>query len=155
MAEGAPVGADGDRQRLTETQQHERRRMMPALFSQTPFLATLGLVVEGYQPDEVSTRLPFRHDLTNDGRTFHGGVLATVLDTTAALAAWSNHDFDRGTRAATVSLSVQYLSGSDGTDLLCRAVTVRRARELVFSEATATDPSGKVLAHALQTYRIA
>jgi len=32
---------------------------------------------------------------------------------------------------------------------------VRRARELVFTEITATDDSGKVLGHGLQTYRIA
>jgi uncharacterized protein (TIGR00369 family) len=145
---------ESGRTNLTEDEQLARRRAMPELFMGTPFLSTLGLVVEHYQPDDVILRLPFRHDLSNDGHTYHGGVVATMLDTTAALAAWSNHDFDRGVRAATVSLSVQYLSGSDRSDMVCHGVTLRRARELIFTEATASDDSGKVLAKALQTYRI-
>lgn len=140
---------------LTEEQQLERRRMMPSLFMATPYLATLGLVVERYEPDDVTLRLPFRHDLTNDGRTYHGGVVATLLDTTGGLAAWSNHDFDGGVRAATLSLAVQYLASAAGADLWCHGVTARRVRELSFTEVTATDEGGRVLAQALQTYRIA
>jgi acyl-coenzyme A thioesterase PaaI-like protein len=71
------------------------------------------------------------------------------------VAAWSNHDFDRGMRASTVSMALQYVAAALGSDLLCRAPTLRRARELIFTEITASDPTGKVLAHGLQTYRIA
>lgn len=139
---------------LSEAEQVARRQAMPMLFAGTPHLATLGLVVEQYEPDDVRVRLPFRIDLSNDGRAYHGGVVATVLDTAGALAAWSNHDFDRGVRAATVALSVQYLAASDRADLCCHATTVRRARELVFTQITAADPGGRTLAQALQTYRI-
>ena len=118
-------------------------------------MSWLGLVVERYEPDDVATRLPFRVELSNDGSTYHGGVVGAVIDTTGALAAWSNHDFDRGMRASTVSMALQYVAGSSGGDLLCSARTVRRARELIFTEITATDEAGKVLAHGLQTYRIA
>ena len=141
--------------RLTEAEQRERRATIPAIFSQTPFLAWLGLEVERYEPDDVATRLPFRVELSNDGKTYHGGVVGAVIDTTGALAAWSNHDFDRGMRASTVSMALQYVAAASGSDLLCRAQTVRRARELIFTEITASDSSGKLLAHGLQTYRIA
>jgi uncharacterized protein (TIGR00369 family) len=140
---------------LTEAQQRERRAAVPAIFAKTPFLSWLGLVVERYESDDVATRLPFRLELSSDGSTYHGGVVGTVIDTTGALAAWSNHDFDRGMRASTVSMALQYVAASSGGDLLCSARTVRRARELIFTEITATDESGKVLAHGLQTYRIA
>ena len=141
--------------RLTEAEQLERRAAIPGIFAETPFLAWLGLEIERYEPDDVSTRLPFRVQLSNDGRTYHGGVVGAVIDTTGALAAWSNHDFDRGVRASTVSMALQYIAASSGADLLCTARTVRRARELVFTEITASDATGKVLAHGLQTYRIA
>lgn len=140
---------------LTETEQLERRAAMPAIFAKTPFLSWLGLVVERYEPDVVDTRLPFRVELSNDGSTYHGGVVSAAIDTTGALAAWSNHDFDRGMRASTVSMALQYVAGSSGGDLLCSARTIRRARELIFTEITASDESGRVLAHGLQTYRIA
>lgn len=139
---------------LSDGEQRSRRAAMPELFASTPYLSTLGLVVERYEPDAVTVRLPFRAELTNDGRAYHGGVVAAVIDTTGALAAWSNHDFDRGVRAATVALSIQYVAASDRADLVCRASTVRRARELIFTEVTAADPTGRPVAHAVQTYRI-
>ena len=52
-------------------------------------------------------------------------------------------------------MALQYVAASRGGDLLCGARTVRRARELIFTEITATEEGGNVLAHGLQTYRIA
>lgn len=146
--------SDAPRGGLSEAGQLQRRAAIPGIFAQTPFLAWLGPLVERYEPDDVATRLPFRVELSNDGATYHGGVVGAVIDTTGALAAWSNHNFDRGIRASTVSMALQYVAASSGDDLLCVARTVRRARELVFTEITASDSSGKVLAHGLQTYRI-
>jgi acyl-coenzyme A thioesterase PaaI-like protein len=37
---------------------------------------------------------------------------------------------------------------------LCQARTVRRRKELTFTEITATDSDGNVVAHAVQTYRL-
>jgi uncharacterized protein (TIGR00369 family) len=62
-------------------------------------MSWLGIVFERYEPDDVTIRLPFREVLTNDGTYFHGGVIASVMDTTGAAAAWSNHDFEKGSRA--------------------------------------------------------
>ncbi|MGH3552781.1 MAG: PaaI family thioesterase, partial [Mycobacterium sp.] len=118
------------------------------------FLAGLGIVFERYEPDDVTIRLPFRDDLTNDGSYFHGGVIASVMDTAGAAAAWSNHDFDKGMRASTVAMSIQYTGAAKSCDLLCHARTARRRKELTFTEITATDAEGNVVAHAVQTYRI-
>lgn len=127
---------------------------MRELMPRTPFIGGLGIVFERYEPDDVVIRLPFRTDLTNDGTYFHGGVIASVMDTAGAAAAWSNHDFDRGTRAATVAMSIQYTGAAKRCDLLCHARTARRRKELTFTEITATDPDGNIVAHAVQTYRI-
>jgi uncharacterized protein (TIGR00369 family) len=139
---------------LTEQQQRERRQAIPELMPKTPFMGGLGVVFESYEPDAVTIRLPFREDLTNDGIYFHGGVIASVVDTAGAAAAWSNHDFDKGARASTVAMSIQYVGAAKRCDLLCHARTVRRRKELIFTEITATDADGNVVAHAVQTYRI-
>ena len=102
----------------------------------------------------MTLRLPFRPALTNDGTYYHGGVVASVLDTAGAAAAWSNHDFDKGSRASTVSMSLQYVGACKQSDLVCHAKAVKRGRELIFTEITATDADGALVAHALQTYRI-
>ncbi|POX91659.1 thioesterase [Mycobacterium kansasii] len=139
---------------LTAEQQHQRRQAVRDLMTSTPFMGGLGIVFERYEPDDVTIRLPFRDDLTNDGTYFHGGVIASVMDTAGAAAAWSNHDFDKGMRAATVALSIQYTGAAKRSDLLCHARTTRRRKELTFTEITATDADGSVVAHAIQTYRI-
>lgn len=143
--------ADGP---LSDEQQQRRRAAIAELMPTTPYLSGLGIVFERYEPDEVTIRLPFRVDLTNDGTYYHGGVIAAVMDTTGAAAAWSNHDFDKGARASTVSMSIQYVGACKQSDLLCHARTVRRGKELTFTEITATDADGAVVAHGVQTYRI-
>lgn len=144
----------GDREPLTEDQQQRRRAAIAEIMPSTPYLSSLGIVFERYEPDEVTIRLPFRDDLTNDGTYYHGGVIAAVMDTTGAAAAWSNHDFDKGARASTVAMSIQYVGACKQSDLLCHARAVKRGKELTFTEITATDADGAIVAHAVQTYRI-
>lgn len=139
---------------LTEDEQRRRRQAVADLMPKTPFIQSLGLVIERYEPDHATVRLPFRSDLTNDGTFYHGGVVASVLDTCGALAAWSNHDFDKGARASTVSMSVQYVGACKQSDMVCEARAVKRGKELTFTEITATDADGRIVAHAVQTYRI-
>ena len=139
---------------LSEEQQQRRREAIRDLMPTTPFLAGLGVIFDRYEPDEVILRLPFRPDLTNDGTYYHGGVVASVVDTAGAAAAWSNHDFDKGARASTVSLSIQYVGACKRSDLVCHARAVRRGKELTFTEISATDADGTVVAHGVQTYRI-
>lgn len=72
---------------LTEEEQQKRRKAIAELKPQTPFMGDHGIVFERYEPDDVTVRLPFREDLTNDGTYFHGGVIASVMDTAGAAAA--------------------------------------------------------------------
>ena len=139
---------------ITDEEQQRRRQAIAKIMPKTPFLKGLGIVFDRYDPDEVTLRLPFREDLTNDGTYYHGGVVASVIDTAGAAAAWSNHDFAKGDRASTIAMSVQYVGACKKSDLLCHARTVRRGKELTFTEITATDADGAVVAHAVQTYRI-
>jgi len=139
---------------LTEDQQRRRRQAVVEMMPSTPYMSWLGIVFERYEPDDVTIRLPFREDLTNDGTYYHGGVIAAAMDTTGAAAAWSNHDFDKGTRASTISMTIQYVGAAKRSDLLCHARTVRRRKDLTFIEITATDSDDNVVAHAVQTYRL-
>jgi uncharacterized protein (TIGR00369 family) len=139
---------------MNDEEQQRRRAAVAELMPKTPYLQSLGIVIEAYEPDRARIRLPFRADLTNDGVVYHGGVVAAVLDTAGAAAAWSNHDFEKGARASTVSMSVQYVGVCKQSDLLCEGRALRRGRELIFTELTATDADGKLVAHGVQTYRI-
>jgi uncharacterized protein (TIGR00369 family) len=139
---------------LSEEEQTRRRQAVREFMPATPFIQGLGLTFDRYEPDDVVLRLPFRADLTNDGTFFHGGAIASAIDTAGAAVAWSNHDFDKGARASTVSMSIQYVGAAKQSDVVCTARTVRRGKELIFTEITATDADGAPVAHAIQTYRI-
>ena len=140
---------------MTDTDPNIRKRAAIAeIMPKTPFIGHLGVVFDRYEPDDVVLRLPFREDLTNDGVVYHGGVVASVIDTAGAAAAWSNHDFENGSRASTVSMTVNYVGACKTSDLVCTARTVRRARELIFTEIEAADADGRIVASAIQTYRI-
>jgi len=139
---------------LTEDEQQSRRAAVAQIMPTTPYLKGLGIVMEVFEPDHARIRLPFREDLTNDGAVYHGGVIAAVLDTAGAAAAWSNHDFDKGARASTVSMTVQYLGACKRSDLVCDGRALRRGRELIFCEMTATDVEGNLVANGVLTYRI-
>jgi len=137
-----------------EDHQARRLRGLADAMLKTPFLSGLGVVFDRFEPDDVVLRLPFRADLTNDGVHYHGGVIASVLDTAGAGAAWSAHDLSKGARASTIAMSVQYVGAAKESDLVATARTVRRGRELIFTEITAADTGGSPVAHAVQTYRI-
>jgi len=154
LVEDSRAGRAGP-QPQDEDRQLKQRLAVKEAMSKTPFIGWLGLIFEKYEPDEVIVRLPFRHELTNDGTFYHGGVIASAIDTAGAAAAWSNHDFSKGIKASTVALSIQYVGAAKRSDLICHARTVRRGKELIFTEITATDDQGKTVAHAVQTYRIA
>jgi uncharacterized protein (TIGR00369 family) len=139
---------------MSDDDQQRRRLAIRDLMPTTPFISGVGMQFDRYEPDDVTLRVPFKPELTNDGRYYHGGVIAAAIDTAGAAAAWSNHDFDRGTRASTVSMTVQYVGACKKSDLLCHAKTVRRGNQLIFTEITATDADGAVVAHGVQTYRI-
>jgi uncharacterized protein (TIGR00369 family) len=145
---------EGETKRLSEEEQVKYRESVPKFMMATPFLSWLNPVIEKYEPDHATLRLKYREDLTNDGIYYHGGVIASVMDTAAAAAAWSNHDFNKGMRASTVSMSIQYVGACKKSDLICHAHAVKRGKELTFVEITATDADGQVVAHGLQTYRI-
>lgn len=150
----APVSKGGEKKGISEEDQVAYRQAIPKFMLDTPYIKGMGVLMERYVPDEATMRLPFRDDLTNDGTYYHGGVVAAVMDTAGAAAVWSNHDFNKGTRASTVAMSIQYVGACKKSDLICHAKCIKRGRELSFSEITATDVDGNVVAHAVQTYRI-
>lgn len=144
----------GRSEQLDEAEQQRRRHAIRDLMPTAPYMSWLGITWDRWDHDEVVLRVPFRADLTNDGTHYHGGVIASALDSAGAGAAFSAHDFALGSRASTVSMSVQYVGTAKQSDLVCTARTVRRGRQLTFTEITACDADGSVVAHAVQTYRI-
>jgi len=138
---------------LSDAEQQQWRERMRNLMPRTRFIASLGTVVDKWGPDEVRLRIPFDERLTNDGKEFHGGVIAALLDTTGASAVWAGHDFDKGLRASTVTMTVNYVGRARG-DLVGVGRCVRRGRDIHFAEMRVEDLAGNLVATGSLVYRI-
>ena len=139
---------------LTDEEQDRMRNLLREAILQTPFVGLLGIVIEKWDPTAARLRLPFSPSLTNDDVSYHGGVVASLIDTAGAAAVWAGHDFSRGTRGATISLTVNYTRAGRGTDLIADATCVKRGRDLSFSEIRVSDTDDRGIATGSFVYKI-
>ncbi|HTK67680.1 MAG TPA: PaaI family thioesterase [Pseudonocardia sp.] len=141
------------------TNDHNRERHGKSLgfmFSKVPFITETGLeLLDWSEPDSARVRMPYTERIDNAGGTPHGGAIATLIDTSGSAAAWNGHDYDKGARGSTVSLTVNYLGGARGEAVVATARCVRRAKELNFTEVSVATESGTPVAHGTVIYRIA
>ncbi len=80
----------------------------------------------------------------------HGGILAALADTTAAIAAYSA--VRRGTEIATVELSINYLEPVPGGRIKADAKVLRVGRNFVVTECDIFNENGSLAAKALITF---
>lgn len=80
----------------------------------------------------------------------HGGVLATVADTVAAIAAYTT--VPRGTEIATVELKINFLEPVPGGRIRAEGRVLRTGRNFVVTECEIYLESGALAAKALLTF---
>lgn len=82
----------------------------------------------------------------------HGGVLFTLIDTTAAWAAMSLAE--PGHTVATVDCSIQYPAPATRGPFTCAATGLRRTGRTVYLRAEVVDADGGIVALGQATFRI-
>ncbi|VTT87956.1 Vng1336c [Halorubrum sp. DM2] len=102
------------------------------------YLSWLNTSVETIERGRVVLSIPFDDKLTNaDGRTIHGGVAATLIDTAGGVAQRTTFENPLGGGVATVNLDANYLRPATG-DLRAEAEVVRAGGSIGVSEMTVT-----------------
>jgi uncharacterized protein (TIGR00369 family) len=119
-----------------------------------PFAVRSGVEIVAIETGEARLRLGYRDEVTTMGTTVHGGAIATLIDTAAAVAAWSGADMPENLRGATVGLTVNYLATADGEDVEARARVLRQGRRLATVAVDVHTDSQRHVATALVTYQI-
>lgn len=121
-----------------------------------PMAVMLGLEITQWEPDQVTISMPLRDDLTAHEGIFHGGALATLIDTAGTGVVIAGHDFANGSRIATVSMTVNYVGSAPGEGAVATARMVRRGRRISFAEVDVTSATtGRALAHGVLTLSVA
>jgi uncharacterized protein (TIGR00369 family) len=83
----------------------------------------------------------------------HGGILAALADTTAAIAAYTV--VGRGVELATLELKINYLEPVPGGRIKADARVLRRGHNFVVTECEIYNESGSMAAKALLTFSAA
>ncbi len=120
----------------------------------SPFVDHLGLQLIDMQPDMATLRLPFSDSLITIGTTVHGGAIASLIDTAAMVAAWSDDSVPDSMRGTTVSLTVNYLAPAEHEDIQATARVLKRGRSLVYLDVEVQSVSRKSIARGLVTYKL-
>ena len=120
-----------------------------------PYMRHLGMeFVEG---DEgfVKVRLRFQKENTTVADALHGGAIASLIDTTGSLAAWTTAELGNPRYfGSTVGINVNYLSGVLGQDCYAEGRVLKRGKELIYSDVRVTTEEGKLRAQGTVIYRI-
>ena len=120
-----------------------------------PFSAHIGMeFVEGVE-GFVKVRLPFKKENTTAADALHGGAIASLIDTTGSMAAWTTSEIGNPRYfGSTVSVSVNYLSGILAEDCYAEGRVLKRGKEIIYSDVRVTTPDGKLCAQGNVIYRI-
>jgi len=122
-----------------------RRRM-----KESGATAMLGFRLEGLEKGRAvfSMQVKPRHKQLHG--VVHGGVLATLADTAAAIAAYTT--VPKGTHIATVELKINYLEPVPGGRIRADARVLRTGRNFVVAECEILNEDGSLAAKALLTF---
>ncbi len=120
-----------------------------------PYMRHLGMeFVEGGE-GYIKTRLAFQKENTTAADALHGGALASLLDTTGSLAAWTTAELGNPRYfGSTVAITVNYLSGVIGQDCFAEGRVLKRGKEVIYSEVKIHNADGKLCAQGTVIYRI-
>jgi uncharacterized protein (TIGR00369 family) len=120
----------------------------------SPYVGHLGIQLIDMRPDMATLRLPFANSLITIGTTIHGGAIASLIDTAAMVAAWSDDSVPENMRGTTVSLTVTYLAPAEREDIQATARVLKRGRSLVYLDVEVQNASRKNIAKGLVTYKL-
>jgi uncharacterized protein (TIGR00369 family) len=128
---------------------------LPKVVGLMPFAAYLGMELVEAGEGWVKLRLPFKKENTTAADALHGGAIASLLDTTGSMAAWTTSEIGNPRYfGSTVGITVNYLSGVLAQDCFAEGRVLKRGKEIVYSEVLVTDAAGKLCAQGTVIYRI-
>ena len=140
---------------MDETTQQKNLDRIARVIATMPFSVHLGMeFVEGGE-GYAKIRLHYKDENSTWGQALHGGAIASLIDTTGAMAAWTTAEIATPKYfGSTVGVTVNYLSGAIGEDIFAEGRILKRGKEIIYTDVRVTNEQGKLLAQGSVTYRI-
>jgi uncharacterized protein (TIGR00369 family) len=140
---------------MAEATSNKTVERIAKLIGYMPFAAQLGMqFVEGGD-GWITLRLPFKKENTTTADALHGGAIASLIDTTGSMAAWTTSEIGNPRYfGSTVAVTVNYLSGILAQDAIAEGRVLKRGKEIIYSDVRVTNAEGKLCAQGNVIYRI-
>jgi uncharacterized protein (TIGR00369 family) len=147
-------GRGGKRQNaMTKRMSREEKKITERVrqrMKESRSMELLGFDVESVHEGRAIFRLDVRPSHKQIHGVVHGGILAALADTTAAIAAYTA--VPKGTEIATVELKINYLEPVPGGRIKADARVLRAGRNFVVTECEIFNENGSLAAKALLTF---
>ena len=116
----------------------------------SPATRGLGLEVESVEVGRVVFRMRVQRRHRQMHGVVHGGILATLADTVAAVAAYST--VPHGSQIATIEMKINFLEAVVDGVLRAEGRVLRAGRNFVVTECEIWNQDGELTAKALLTF---
>ena len=140
---------------MTETITNENTERMAKVIAVTPYMVHLGMEFVEAGDGYAKLRLRYQKENSTAAEALHGGAIASLIDTTGAMAAWTTAEIATPKYfGSTVGITVNYLSAVIGEDCWAEARVLKRGKEVIYNDVRVTNEAGKLMAQGTVIYRI-
>ena len=114
------------------------------------FSRHIGAKVEEVEPGRSIISIAVKDIHLNGAGTLHGGVYASLIDTSMGLSVLALV----GVRTATIQMNVHFLGAVGGGRITCESEVVHRTRRTATAEARVRDAEGNLVAMGTGAFRV-
>ena len=140
---------------MVQTFTDENKARMTKVIEMTPYMVHLGMELVDASDSYAKLKLRYQDQNSTAAKALHGGAIASLIDTTGAMAAWTTAEVATPKYfGSTVGVTVNYLSAVIGQDCFAEGRVLKRGKEVIYAEVKVTNEDGKLCAQGTVIYRI-
>ena len=120
--------------------------------NKSPYYRLLGMEVMEIKGGESKIQMPFKQGLTHPYRIVHGGAIASLADSSVAMALISL--VEPKDRIATIEFKINFLAPVSKGDLEAHAKIIYKGSKTAVGDVEVKNEEGKLVAKVIATYSI-
>ncbi len=118
----------------------------------SPYYRLLGMEIMEIKEGESKIQMPFKQDLTHPYRIMHGGAIASLADSSVAMALISV--VEPGDRFTTIEFKINFFAPVNKGKLEAHGKIVHKGSKTAVGEVEVKNEEGKLIAKLIATYNI-
>ncbi len=124
-----------------------------APLNQNPFLKQMGIKITRWEDSIAEFEMPIQPWHMNRSGALQGGVVATLIDAACGYAGFYSPPGSPEVHGVTITLNVNFVSGTSSGVLLAKAKKIGGGRKIFFAEATVTTADGVLIASGQASFK--